>query len=257
MKLMLTYFFILAIGVSAHGQINTDLLQIDPTVAPNFGLLRRGSNNLYYHDASHGSVSIYGYRLAPTSDPHAAWLKMTATSAVVVKPTLPPSLLPLGDYATHDFQLGVIRVKGQLERFHISCRLSYKRQAEGFVPPPGYSTDTEMVEGAVRNSLARLVGQELSPSGNVNISGRAVTGMMTRGGTRMAPLSGWANARGFNLTYNRRLGTCSFTANGRQIIVPLSAKKIKVGANWKDLGEPILRKNDEWYVPFDAFQREI
>lgn len=237
------------------GQISRELLELDAAFVGRMERsLSRGSI-LGYQKTPYGPTVVVSATVLENGNyDNSSWRRWVSNPSTIRLFGL--SGLPLGDTSSNQDSSSTLRVAAILDCVRVDVRLQYGLR-NGRLEKPNYSTDKEYVEGSVRNVLARIVGQELSPSGNVNVSGRAITGMMTRDGTRMAPLSGWANARGFNLTYNRRLGTCSFTANGRQIIVPLSAKQIKVGASWKDLGAPILRKNDEWYIPLDAFQREV
>jgi len=70
----------------------------------------------------------------------------------------------------------------------------------------------------------------------------------------MVPLGQWANARRIALGENERLGTFSFTQSGTLYIVPLAAKSVKKGANWRDLDAPVLKVAGSTYIPLLSMQ---
>lgn len=104
-------------------------------------------------------------------------------------------------------------------------------------------------EGIARRLIALVEGRWSTADGEATFHGVRLQARRGRDGQRFVPLSGWAGASGVSVHWNRRLGTASFTYSGRPYIVALGARSIKVGDTWREIGDTIMMRSDDWYVP--------
>lgn len=118
--------------------------------------------------------------------------------------------------------------------------------------------DLEVVEGAVRHAIARLVAQSFASGTDVTVHGRTVSGTLRDESNRVfVPLDGWAAARGVALTQNVRLGTVRFTVGARNLILALGTDRYKVDGEPRSLGAMLVRRGAKWYVPLGGIEQAI
>ena len=99
----------------------------------------------------------------------------------------------------------------------------------------------------VRDVLRRL--RRSTEAGEATFNGVRLPIRRGRGGKTFVDLTRWAHANAVAVNWNRRLGTASFSHDGRQFVVALGARSIKVGAIWRDISDTIMLRDDDWYVP--------
>lgn len=104
-------------------------------------------------------------------------------------------------------------------------------------------------EGISRRLIALVEGRWSTEAGEATFNGSRLTARRGRGGQKFVDLTRWAQAVGVTVNWNRRLGTASFTYSGRPYIVALGARSIKVGDTWREIGDTIMMRSDDWYVP--------
>lgn len=115
--------------------------------------------------------------------------------------------------------------------------------------------DAEALEGTVRSALARALGAELSQGRSTRVGGRNLATKRARSGETFVSLRDWTSARGYRLTTNTTRAVATLELGGRQVIVPLSANTVKVGAGWVSVPGYVREIENVWYVPLDSFER--
>lgn len=115
----------------------------------------------------------------------------------------------------------------------------------------------DLVEGAVRGTMANYVASFLKPASDQLVEGKRIGGMKNLEGTIYVPLDDWASARGTKITYNRKAGSASFQLGGTTYILALSADQIKDGSEWKKLGGFLVKRGEDWYVPLAGIESAV
>jgi len=110
------------------------------------------------------------------------------------------------------------------------------------------------VEGIARKIIASVAGKNSTQRPNAVVNGQSMPCRKGAEGKDMVPLASWCSARGISVSTNSRLGTATFTRNGKTVIIALGARAIKVGADWRDLGDTIALHEGKWYVPLAALE---
>jgi len=54
----------------------------------------------------------------------------------------------------------------------------------------------------------------------------------------------WATARGIQYSYDSAKCTISFTRNGKNILLPIAAKAVRVNGTWRDLPDIVMISPD-------------
>lgn len=114
--------------------------------------------------------------------------------------------------------------------------------------------DKVACEGLARRCLARLQNLDARTASNVTVGAASLPSVQGSRGDRLVPLSAYCAARNVALSVNQRQGTASFTANGRLVVVPLAAHRIKAGSQWYDSNDISILRNGQWYVPLTAIE---
>lgn len=161
--------------------------------------------------------------------------------------------LPLGDVVFSAVGPATTVLRSRTGRFIVEVAITARpeRSATGVRwrrdDPEG---DAERVEGIARYLTARQAYRASTAAASRSVAGTQVSAR-TFGG-RPEPwvaIQDWARARGASLRVNERRGTAQLTLNGVDVIVPLGAKRIKVGTEWADLPGPVAWWDSDWYVP--------
>lgn len=175
------------------------------------------------------------------------------TSAVSYNgPNVPFSDLPLGTHVRRNESVSFVSLR--VRNGDTFTTIQMQRRGSG---PKGNVTwhaadregDRIDIEGIARRLIALVEGRWSTEAGEVTFHGVRLHARRGRGGQRFVPLAGWASASGVQVNWNRRLGTASFTYAGQPYIVALGARKIKIGGTWREIGDTIMMRGDEWYIP--------
>jgi len=181
-----------------------------------------------------------------------AWVRQTTTNAISIRPSVPFSGLPLGTHLRRYESAASVSL-----RVRNGDTFSFVRMDRRGTGPKGNVTwhasdrdgDRIDIEGISRRLIALVEGRWSTDAGEVTFNGVRLTTRRGRGGQQFVDLSRWAQAVGVTVNWNRRLGTASFTYGDRPYVVALGARSIKVGNTWREIGDTIMMRDDEWYVP--------
>lgn len=163
--------------------------------------------------------------------------------------------LPLGDVVFSAVGPATTVLRSRTGRFIVEVGITARaeRSATGVRwrrdDPEG---DAERVEGIARYLTARQAYRASRAGASRSVAGSLVaTRTFGDGPEPWVAIQDWANARGATLRVNERRGTAQLTLGGASVIVPLGAKRIKVGAEWVDLPGFVAWWDSGWYVPLD------
>lgn len=177
---------------------------------------------------------------------------MTLTNAIYRSPNVPFSDLPLGTHVRRSESPASVSLS--VRNGDTFSFVTMDRRGSG---PKGNVTwhaadrdgDRIDAEGISRRLIALVEGRWSTEAGEATFNGSRLTARRGRGGQKFVDLTRWAQAVGVTVNWNRRLGTASFTYSGRPYIVALGARSIKVGDTWREIGDTIMMRSDDWYVP--------
>lgn len=203
------------------------------------------------------SLTVVAYRFAPTLDVNECWKRQTLFNAAYRDANLPFSNIPLGmdsrrfdgvgpdiySYNRRAFVRIYVTYRGSGNSGHIVWRNENK------------ATDKVDVEGVARRILAAVAGKDSTALSNTTVGGQSIPRRQGAEGVALVPLSSWCTVRGVELVVNNRLGTASFFRNGHTVVVALGARAMKVGSEWRELGDTIALHDGKWYVPFNALEQ--
>jgi hypothetical protein len=113
----------------------------------------------------------------------------------------------------------------------------------------------ELAETIARYTLANLAGQRTGTKRNERRSG-ITADFATDDKTDVLVVSvpDWARARGYSYRLNPDTAIIALTKGENTILIPLGAKAIKVGNEWRELPDIVRTKEGEHLVPFNAIE---
>jgi hypothetical protein len=145
----------------------------------------------------------------------------------------------------------VFSVAGTCEQvlFDLTDRF-YRENGKFITPPRDRSADERFAEELVREALAKGASKRLSAKPNLVINGRQVSrweAPYVR--EEMVDLDQWAQAKNITLTRDDPRQERRFSYQGRQYVLVLAAKAIKVGSEWQPMNEIVMLKDGARAVP--------
>lgn len=140
---------------------------------------------------------------------------------------------------------------GRCEQVLISVGDPYHfEDGKRVAPSRDRSADERFAEELVREALAKGASKRLSAKPNLVINGRQVSrweAAYVR--EEMVDLDGWALAKNITLTRDDGKQERRFSYQGRQYVLVLAAKAIKVASEWQPMNEIVMLKDGAWVVP--------
>jgi hypothetical protein len=119
-------------------------------------------------------------------------------------------------------------------------------------PPANALTFSETI---ARYSLANLAGQRTGTKRNERRSGiTADFAIDDKTDVLVVSVPDWARARGYSYRLNPDTAIIALTKGENTILIPLGAKAIKVGNEWRELPDIVRTKEAEHLVPFNAIE---
>ena len=111
-------------------------------------------------------------------------------------------------------------------------------------------------EANVRKALAGFAARRLVPRSAVTLNGRSLPAWTASGSDLdFVHLRAAAVATGLSLRFNQADGRAALGSGESERLFLLAADKVKVDGNWTEMGDLVMLRDNEWFVPLASLPR--